>query len=154
MPNYLRKLNVKDVMGGEIPTPTEPLWLCRFSGMAVRSEEVKTTFGSSTRLIGQFMGKRHADGELFESPECFLPCGMGEMIAEKLISAEGVGVSFTFDIGVKLSERPSAKEPYEYIIRSARDEHAESPLFKMLNEAPPPPVFKALPSAKSTPKGK
>lgn len=149
MATILPKMNLKAMMPGErIPDPKEPTYHVRIGGSVIGSENVQTTFGASVRLMGAFIGLCYDTGEEFQSSECFLPCGVAEIIAANNPTKEKP-IVIAYDIGVKPSKRnqgPDAKgEKYEYIIRTPVEDHKESPIYKMLMGYPPPSGVKALP---------
>lgn len=84
-------------------------------GIAGKAEAVQTSFGDSTRFVGDFKGKNLATGEVQRSTKTFLPGIVEEMLAQAVEEHEGANVEFGFVIGVEFSEKGSMG--YAYTVR-------------------------------------
>lgn len=81
-------------------------------GIAGKAEAVQTSFGDSTRFVGDFKGKNIATGEVQRSSKVFLPGIVEEMLANAIEEADGANIEFGFIVGVEFSEKGSMGYAY------------------------------------------
>ena len=152
----IRKATPKEIIG-EMPSVTEETWLYNISGTATDFEIVESeNKGDSTRLLGNFAVVIISTGEVCVSGQCFLPAGIGELVASRMRSKVNdpendtptkIPATFDFQVGIRPATRKDPVKPYEYVVRafgeSAKLE--DNPLMKRLLAAPK--TVKALPPA-------
>lgn len=123
-------------------------WLYRVAGRVTGYEKVSTTFGESICLKGAFNAVRFDDQDnSFESGECYLPCGVDEMIASQSPTVDKP-VDFLYDIG----KHPNKREPlvkYDWCIADPKPDNAGVRAAKALLAVAPPTTttIKSLPGS-------
>lgn len=93
----------------------KPYDIATIYGIASRAESVQTTFGDSTRFVGDFKGANIQTGESCRSTKVFLPGIVEEMLTQAIEESEGANIEFAFIVGVEYSEKGSMG--YAYTVR-------------------------------------
>lgn len=125
MSSLARKISPATIIGDKrSDAPTQETWHYRVYGRvtsAITSNE-NSAFGEYTKLVGSFRATDFSTGEEYESSECFLCCGIGEMIAAQMAENPGSQIDIVYDIGRKPDPRKGNAgyqgRGYEYIIRN------------------------------------
>lgn len=149
MSELVRKLSPDTILGTDRKRPAEAVYLYRIAGRVSSFETGSTQYGEYTELIGDFQAMRFDTGESFVGNNCFLPAGIGELIASKLKQNPGAAIDFVYDVGLKpaKSTKPEDANKYEYIVSNPADDGKSNPLFQTMIKLPPPRGVKQLPSA-------
>ena len=116
MSTLIRKISSKSICG-KIEVPKKATRLFTVYGHAMKTKTGSTDYGSWTALVGRFEAVNLETGEVFESPQCFLPEPHNTMIQVSLEELDDDGnrvnnsVGFSIEVGVKPSDVPIG---YEY----------------------------------------
>lgn len=120
-PKIVSKISLKSI--GAAPAkgsvqPGKPVTLAAIYGSASRHESVTTTFGDSTRFVGNFEAVNAADGEIFRSGKMFLPSIVEELLRDAVDAVGEGSVEFALEIGAEHSEKGNMG--YAYTVRPLR----------------------------------
>ncbi len=111
----IRKISSKSICG-KIEKPEKATRLFTVYGHAMKTKTGSTDYGTWTALIGRFEAVNLVTGEVFESPQCFLPEPLNTMIQVSLEECDKEGnrinnsVGFSVEVGVKPSDVPCGYE--------------------------------------------
>lgn len=115
----LNKITVKSVCGNISETAKamqfdEQRDLCMVIGVVKSSEVVKSQYGESHRLIGEFKAVNLATQEQFFSGSCFLPAIAESLVIGQMDNTIENALQIAFKIGIKKAEN---KVGYEYTVK-------------------------------------
>lgn len=146
---YVKKLSASVIMG-TVPKPAKGKTVALYRIVGICSGDVrmvKTKFGDSVGIKGQFKAIRFEDRAGFESGELFLPDIANNIILPQL-KGDGAAVEFGFDVYVKGNETPIG---YEYGIKTlvaVKESAAMTALMeKGLTASPLPAMAEPTPAA-------
>jgi len=102
----LKAMNCQPVKGS-LKADSAPVALARIFGIAKKYDVLTTTFGDSTRIIGDFEGINLKTGEVYKSTKCFLPPVISEIMVNALDAREegDSALEFALEIGAQYSEK-------------------------------------------------
>lgn len=138
MSTLIRKISSKSVCG-KMEAPKKATRLFSVFGHATKTKTGSTDYGTWTALVGRFEAINIATGEVFQSPQCFLPEPLNTMIAEALEEVEiidekevrvNTSIGFSVEVGIKPSDVPIG---YEYTTKENVKADTADPL-KTLRE--------------------
>jgi hypothetical protein len=136
MDTLVSKLSSKTLCGKISAPPSGSAYLYRIVGIAEKTSTGETTFGSFTCFHGSFRGSTidHDTGEVktYRSGKCFLP-DIATSLLSAAVDANGGGVEFAFDIGIKKADNPMG---YEYTVVPIIETRADDPLEKLSASLP------------------
>jgi hypothetical protein len=130
MSSLIRKISAKSVCGKiEVPKSAKKLFVV--FGHAQKTKSGTTDYGTWTALVGRFEAVNTETGEVFQSPQCFLPEPMQSMITVSLEELDDDGnrvtnsVQFSIEVGIKPSDVPIG---YEYTTKEIVEADTADPL--------------------------
>lgn len=118
----LRRLTAKTIIG-KIERPSKDVDLYTIFGVANNSDVKESTFGPSTRFLGNFRAVRASDGKVFRGPTCYLPEPVSSMLKAALDgrhpeagTGEVKGIEFGFKVSITPADESVRKSTtgYEY----------------------------------------
>lgn len=112
----LNKITIKGVCGKleNYPNMEEGVDLIQVIGNVRDKEEIKTQYGESWKLKGEFKAINLTTKEDFFSAACFLPSLAEQLIVNQLELVEGGAVQFAFVIGIRSAKNAVG---YEYTVK-------------------------------------
>ena len=149
-PKIVTKISLKSIGAAPAKNSVEkdkPVTLAAIYGTANRHESVTTTFGDSTRFIGNFEAVNAENGQVYRSGKMFLPQIVEELLRDAVDAVENGSVEFALEIGAEHSEKGNMG--YAYTVRPLR-KMAESDALAHLR-AEVAEKLKALPAPQNPP---
>jgi hypothetical protein len=135
----LKKLSVATVWGKidakTVLNATEPIALMTVYGMAVGVKTGTSSYGDWTALLGQFKAIHAETGELFESPQLFLPEVALVPLRVALAAGDARSVKFAIKLLVKESaSRKPGGSVYEYTFENVLAPAEDDPILALESE--------------------
>jgi len=144
MSNFIKKISVKNVVGDvKKIIGNDETCIMRVIGIVRAMQSGQSDYGDWVKLKGDFQATNLLTGDVYRSPNCFLPEIATDMIAG-VFSEDSEALQFGFDISVKPNDTPIG---YEYNCASLIEADDNDPLQQLVGS-----VKAALPSPKKNTK--